>query len=376
MRNLQLLGIAALAGATASLSAQQGPNIIWQQTNAHQINFLRTVIWSPDGQMIAAGGGDVSTSFGNRGELTYWSAASGQLLKRITGFEVRLDRLNDLVFHPSGNWIVTAEGQGPSSQWAVNARSARFPVLNQIEELSYPVQSSMMPRIDISPDGALLARAQWMNPEVWVVDFTTGSIVYQWVAHNSGVTAVAFSPDGQYLATGGMPDNTVRIWRLSDQTLVKEFAPLETPYPWARYGALAIAFSPDGQFLASVNEGYDQAFRVWRLSDDTEVFRSENIYQIVHGRVRFTSDSRFLVASERSSSPNTSWVGRIRFVRIADGAVLHDWPFTQGGANNGVTDFDLSPDNTRIAIAEFNRTLTVAENPVFGASRVDGARRR
>ncbi len=48
----------------------------------------------------------------------------------------------------------------------------------------------------------------------------------QWMVggHTIAVSAVAFSPDGQYIASAGSFDGTVKIWRVADGQLVRTIA--------------------------------------------------------------------------------------------------------------------------------------------------------
>jgi len=62
-------------------------------------------------------------------------------------------------------------------------------------------------------------------------------------AHKGYIRAVAVSPDGQLVATGGN-DNMVRVWSAADGTLVKELA----GHPRHVYN---VAFDPSGKFLLS-----------------------------------------------------------------------------------------------------------------------------
>ena len=67
---------------------------------------------------------------------------------------------------------------------------------------------------------------------------------------------VAFSPDGQILASGSS-DHTVRLWRVCDGALLYT---LEGPSD----GLQSVAFSPDGQTLAS-SGSRDGTVHLWRI---------------------------------------------------------------------------------------------------------------
>src|SRR5580700_8264610 len=80
--------------------------------------------------------------------------------------------------------------------------------------------------------------------------------------HSQVVYAVAFSPDGKKLVTGGF-DSTIKFW---DVGAGEEIRTLNGPGP-----VDSIAFSPNGKFL--VSGGEDGAIILWNAETGEEVRR-------------------------------------------------------------------------------------------------------
>lgn len=102
----------------------------------------------------------------------------------------------------------------------------------------------------IRPNGKLLAVRSGESTNVWIVDLDSGQTVLN-VAHTSGVSALAWSPDGKYLATSDM-ENNMHIW---DAVTAKELRRLPSNQ------TVHLEFDPRGDFL--VSSGWDGRTRLW-----------------------------------------------------------------------------------------------------------------
>ncbi len=84
----------------------------------------------------------------------------------------------------------------------------------------------------------------------------TWRCVHTLVGHSNAVTSVAFSPDGQTLASGS-EDKTIEMWKLETG---KRWYTLTGHSDWVT----CVAFSPDGRTLAS--SGRDKTIHIWDLN--------------------------------------------------------------------------------------------------------------
>jgi WD40 repeat protein len=79
-------------------------------------------------------------------------------------------------------------------------------------------------------------------------------------AHPGNVSAVAISPDGNWIASGGS-DGTLRIWNMSSSSQRAMF----DAHPG---NVSAVAISPDGNWIAS--GGSDGTLRIWNMSSSSQ----------------------------------------------------------------------------------------------------------
>jgi WD40 repeat protein/serine/threonine protein kinase/Flp pilus assembly protein TadD len=237
-------------------------------------------------------------------------------------------------------WLVRALRLEEGGSGPVEIHRRRIgAVLAQCPRLAgmWPGAGGLWSRAALSPDGRAVAIASGAEARVWSI--TSGNPLTPPLAHQGEIAAIAFSPDGRYVATGGY-DARTRVWDAARGTLVS------SPFVHESY-VTSLAFSPDGNRLAT-GEGSGDT-RVWEvggrqiLSFRISIEGQRNIVS----QVAFARGGKVVVSARLN--------GTINAFDVATGRQL----FTTISLRGDVNGIAVSPDGESIASASTDWTARV-----------------
>lgn len=128
---------------------------------------------------------------------------------------------------------------------------------------AYPGHTSTVFAVAWSPDGTRIVSGGNDNTiQVW--NATTGKRLLTYTGHLGSIWAVAWSPDGRRMASGGN-DGTVQVWETSSGHRLLTYTGHTAP-------VRGVAWSPDGTRIASASQ--DGTMQVWDATSGKPLFSS------------------------------------------------------------------------------------------------------
>jgi WD40 repeat protein len=245
----------AVAGVTVSPDDKQvasasrdGTVRLWNvETGAelaalnHDGVAVHAVAFSHDGKQLGTSAED--------GKIRLWDVKTRKLVGLVGEHKAAA---RAVAFSPDGALLASGSTDKTVKLWPLRAGN-KPATLETESELVRPILA-----LAYSPDGNVIAMAT-TSPEVQIRDAASGDVLRVLKGHAAAVNCLAFSKDGQVLASGSA-DHTLRLWDMATAQEIGTF-----PQDGEVH---ALAFTRDGTHLACA--GSDGVLRVWGISSGKE----------------------------------------------------------------------------------------------------------
>lgn len=232
-------------------------------------------------------------------------------------------------------------------QSSFTASPAVRPGASRSGEDRLPIQGMLTRRLGnfsvhavaFSPDGQLLASAG-EDRMIWLWDLASGRVIWRLKGHTDIVSCVCFSPNGRVLVSGSA-DQTVRLWEVASGREIGRWS-------GHTFAVGSVAFSPDGRLVASGSD--DCTVRLWNVTNGAEVGRMVGQEHRISS-VAFSPDGRLLALGHHGK--------HVQVWDIANGRMV----VQINGHRHAVLSVTFSPDGKWLASSSRDATVRIWSVP-------------
>ena len=256
----------------------------------------------------------------------------------LTSIDVHSGPVTSVALSKDGKKVASAGGQslllrpGHVKVWSADAPDKAAEIEGH---------KSSVWAVAFSPNGEVLATGSY-DSTVSLWDVASGKLRNSADSHKNWVTCLTFSPDGATLATGS-EDTTVKLW---DVASGNEKATLEGHKGTVR----TVIFSPDGNLLATAS--FDKTVKLWKKEGDG--FKE---FATIDGFSDWVWSLAFSPNGKQLATAGADNVVKLFDVPAAGAKAAAKLELP--GHRNWITSVVFSPDGKSLASSSFDRTVRV-----------------
>lgn len=213
---------------------------------------LSAIAFTPDAKLLAVGGYQ---------EIVLWDLAGPGLQKRLGSGQLN-NQVRALVVSKDGRLVIAGEGTpyGPGSVKAFDIATGQV-----AGEFQGP--KDVVNAMALSPDGAFLA-AGGVDRAVYVWNVADKKLMATLNVHSDAVLSLAFSANGKFLASGSA-DRSSQVWEAGTWKPLANLQQAEAIH--------GVAMSPDGELVAMAVAGPEEKGIRLRRRDNQQDVRFNDI---------------------------------------------------------------------------------------------------
>lgn len=229
-------------------AAKLGQLLVWEWQSESYIlkqqghfDAINDLVYSPEGNRVVTAADD--------GKVKVWDVQSGFC---IVTFTEHSSGVTACRFSQKGNVLFTASLDGSVRAWDL-IRYRNFRTFSAPTRLSFTSLA-----VDPSGDVVCAGSSDSSNVHVWSVQ--TGQLLDQLAGHEGPVSSLDFAPAGGILVSGSW-DHTVRVWNIFDRTQSSEALHLQSDIT-------AVLIRPDSKQVAVST--LDGQLTFWSIAEATQ----------------------------------------------------------------------------------------------------------